>query len=133
MSIALPQRGDRTWQQQQLQYRPRLPPVRRNWGPCGARRQCSCDGCRVRNRCFTAISWRNSGTVIRPASINDEEMHLLPHAQAHQDPRAADPVVPDARGQWLVLIGDSGETSADDIESFFADIWPDVEPEAAIQ
>jgi hypothetical protein len=47
--------------------------------------------------------------------------------------RAAEPVTPDARGQWLVLIGDSGETSADDIEAFFADIWPDVEPEATIQ
>jgi hypothetical protein len=30
--------------------------------------------------------------------------------------RAAEPVSPDAKGQWLVLIGDSGETSADDIE-----------------
>jgi hypothetical protein len=49
-------------------------------------------------------------------------------------PRAANPVVPDAQGQWLVLIGDSGETSAEDIEAFFADIWPDVvEPEATIQ
>jgi hypothetical protein len=49
-------------------------------------------------------------------------------------PRAADPVIPDAQGPWLVLIGDSGETSADDIEAFFADIWPDVvEPETAIQ
>jgi hypothetical protein len=47
--------------------------------------------------------------------------------------RAADPVTPDARGQWLVLIGDSGETSANDIEAFFADIWPDVEPEATVQ
>ena len=44
-----------------------------------------------------------------------------------------DPVIPDVRGQWLVLIGDSGETSADDIEAFFADIWPDVELEATIQ
>jgi hypothetical protein len=76
MSIALPQRGDRTWQQQQqLQHRPRLPPVRRKWGPCGARRQCSCDGCRVRSRCSTAISWRNSST----------------HAQAHQDPSRCRP------------------------------------------
>jgi hypothetical protein len=48
-------------------------------------------------------------------------------------PCAADPVTSDARGQWLVLIGDSDETSADDIEAFFADIWPDVEPEATIQ
>jgi hypothetical protein len=46
--------------------------------------------------------------------------------------RAAQSVTPDPKGQWLVLIGDSGETSADDIESFFADIWPDVEPEATI-
>jgi hypothetical protein len=46
--------------------------------------------------------------------------------------RASEPVTPDAKGQWLVLIGDSGETSADDIEAFFADIWPDVEPEATI-
>ena len=46
-------------------------------------------------------------------------------------PRAA---VRDVQGQWLVLIGDSGETSADDIEAFFADTWPDVvEPEATIQ
>ena len=47
--------------------------------------------------------------------------------------RASDPVTSDARGQWLVLIGDGGETSAEDIEAFFADIWPDVEPEATIQ
>jgi len=46
--------------------------------------------------------------------------------------RASEPVTPDANGQWLVLIGDSGETSADDIEAFFADIWPDVEPAATI-
>jgi hypothetical protein len=45
---------------------------------------------------------------------------------------ASTPVSPDAKGQWLVLIGGSGETSADDIEAFFADIWPDVEPEAII-
>jgi hypothetical protein len=37
--------------------------------------------------------------------------------------RASKSVTPDAKGQWLVLIGDSGETSADDIEAFFADIW----------
>jgi hypothetical protein len=43
-------------------------------------------------------------------------------------------VIPGAQGQWLVLIGDSGETSADDIEAFFADIWPDVvDPETTIQ
>ena len=36
-------------------------------------------------------------------------------------------------GKWLVLIGDGGESSADDIEAFFADIWPEVEPEATIQ
>ena len=47
--------------------------------------------------------------------------------------RAADPVTSDSRGQWLVLIGDSGETSADDIEAFFADLCPDIEPEATIQ
>jgi hypothetical protein len=47
--------------------------------------------------------------------------------------RAADPVPSDALGQWLVLIGDSGETSAEDIEAFFADIWPDIEPESTIQ
>ena len=47
--------------------------------------------------------------------------------------RDSEPVTPDARGQWLVLIGDSVETSADDIEAFFADIWPDVEPEVTIQ
>ena len=46
--------------------------------------------------------------------------------------RDSEPVTPDAREQWLVLIGDSGETSADDIEAFFADIWPDVEAEATI-
>lgn len=45
--------------------------------------------------------------------------------------RGSEPVAPDR--QWLVLIGDSGETSADDIEAFFAEIWPDVEPEATIQ
>lgn len=27
---------------------------------------------------------------------------------------------------WLVLIGGPGETSAEDIEAFFADMWPDV-------
>ena len=47
--------------------------------------------------------------------------------------RASETVTPIEMGQWLVLIGDSGETSADDIESFFASIWPDVEPEATIQ
>jgi hypothetical protein len=47
--------------------------------------------------------------------------------------RASETVTPNEMGQWLVLIGDSGETSADDIEAFFADVWPDVEPEAAIQ
>jgi hypothetical protein len=50
-----------------------------------------------------------------------------------KSPCAADPVTTDVRGKWLVLIGDSRETSADDIEAFFADIWPDVEPEATIQ
>ena len=64
--------------------------------------------------------------------------HLLPSIAAMPKPvktlRAADPVNSDARGQWLVLIGDSGETSAEDIEALFADIWPDVvEPEATIQ
>lgn len=38
------------------------------------------------------------------------------------------PATPDARGQWLVLIGDPGETSTDEIEAFFADMWPDVGP-----
>jgi hypothetical protein len=47
--------------------------------------------------------------------------------------RAADPVTSDAGRQWLVLLGDSVETSADDIEAFFADIWPDIEPESTIQ
>ena len=47
--------------------------------------------------------------------------------------RASETLTPKEMGQWLVLIGDSGETSADDIDAFFADIWPDVEPEAAIQ
>jgi hypothetical protein len=51
-------------------------------------------------------------------------MHLLPHAQTYQDPSRCRPVIPDAQEQWLVLIGDSGEASADDIEAFFADIWP---------
>ena len=71
--------------------------------------------------------------MIRPAAIDVEEMHLLPMPKPIKTPRAAAPVIPDAQGQWLVLIGDSGETSADDIEAFFADVWPDVEPEAAIQ
>jgi hypothetical protein len=39
-------------------------------------------------------------------------------------PPAADVTTPATRGQWLVLIG---ETCADDIEAFFADIWPEVE------
>lgn len=47
--------------------------------------------------------------------------------------RASEPVNPDVKGQWLVLIGGSGETSADDIEAFFADIWPDVDAEATLQ
>jgi hypothetical protein len=44
--------------------------------------------------------------------------------------RAPRPVTPDANGQLLVLIGNTGEASADDIEAFFADIWPGVDPEA---
>ena len=32
-------------------------------------------------------------------------------------------------GHWSTLIGDSAATSADDIEAFFAEFWPDVEPE----
>ena len=48
-------------------------------------------------------------------------------------PRASAPVTPEAKGQWLVLIGDRGETSAADIEAFFPDVWPDVEREATIQ
>lgn len=39
----------------------------------------------------------------------------------------------DTKGKWLVLIGDSGETSAEDIEAFFAEIWPDLGPEATLQ
>lgn len=58
----------------------------------------------------------------------------FPMPRPIKTPRAADTVIPDAQGQWLVLIGDSGETSAEEIEAFFADIWPDVvEPEATIQ
>jgi hypothetical protein len=41
--------------------------------------------------------------------------------------RAPEPVAPVEMGQWLVLIGDVGETSAD-IEAFFAEVWPDVGP-----
>ncbi len=47
--------------------------------------------------------------------------------------RASEPLIHETKGQWLVLIGDSGETSADDIEAFFSEMWPDVEPEATIQ
>jgi hypothetical protein len=47
--------------------------------------------------------------------------------------RPPEPTIPDAGGRWLVLIGDSGETSADEIEAFFAEIWPDVEPEPTLQ
>lgn len=43
------------------------------------------------------------------------------------------PPMPRAHGEarrpaeWLVLIGGPGETSAEDIEAFFADMWPDVD------
>ena len=47
--------------------------------------------------------------------------------------RASEAVAPNEMGQWFVLIGDSGEISADDIEAYFAAIWPDVEPEATLQ
>jgi hypothetical protein len=58
----------------------------------------------------------------------------FPTPKPVKTPRGAGPVIPGAQGQWLVLIGDSGETSADDIEAFFADIWPDVvDPETTIQ
>jgi hypothetical protein len=33
----------------------------------------------------------------------------------------------DQGGRWLTLIG--GDTSADDIEAFFEEFWPDVQPE----
>ena len=46
---------------------------------------------------------------------------------------SSEPMTSTAAGQWLVLIDDTSETSADDIEAFFADIWPDVESEATLR
>jgi len=40
---------------------------------------------------------------------------------------ASPPAAPAKKGRWLVLIGGNGETSADEIEDFFAEMWPDVE------
>ena len=36
-------------------------------------------------------------------------------------------------GQWLVLIGPGCESSAAEIEAFFAELWPEMEPSAAMQ
>lgn len=47
--------------------------------------------------------------------------------------RAPETSTTETRGPWLVLIGDSGETSAEDIEAFFAEIWPELGPEATLQ
>jgi hypothetical protein len=44
--------------------------------------------------------------------------------------RASPPRAPARQGSWLVLIGGDGETPADEIEAYFAEIWPEVELEA---
>ena len=44
--------------------------------------------------------------------------------------RPPEPVAPAEKGRWLVLIGDEGETDADEIEAFFAEMWPEVAAEA---
>lgn len=35
-------------------------------------------------------------------------------------------------GQWMVLIGESGETCASELEAYFAEVWPEVDSDTQL-